>query len=85
MGADLRTERDSLEERVVQRTAELERRAVEMETASQIARDISQINNLDDLLSNAVELIKNEYHLYYSAIFLVDELQRICRPPLRFR
>ncbi len=73
MGAELKKERDSLEERVVKRTTELERRAVEMETASQIAHDISLINNLDDLLANAVELIKNEYHLYYSAIFLVDE------------
>lgn len=73
LAKDLTQERDTLEERVQQRTAESERRAVEIETASQIAKDISVITDLDELLTNAVELIKREYKLYYAAVFLLDE------------
>jgi GAF domain-containing protein len=69
----LTRERDTLEERVQERTVELQHRSLEMETASHIARDISQITNLDELLSRAVELIKSNFNLYYVALFLVDE------------
>jgi GAF domain-containing protein len=72
---ELTQERDSLEERIQQRTQDFEKRASEMETASLIARDISQISDLDELLSKAVELIKEEYHLYYVAVFLLDDLK----------
>lgn len=71
--AELTQERDTLDSRVQQRTLELQRQSIEMETASHIARDISQITNLEELLSNAVELIKNNFNLYYVALFLVDE------------
>jgi GAF domain-containing protein len=70
---DLKKERDFLDERVTQRTAELEKRATDMEMASQIARDIAQISDRDELLSKAVELIKEEYHLYFVGIFLLDD------------
>jgi len=70
---DLTNERDTLENRVQLRTTELERRAVEMETASQIASNIAAITDLDELLMNAVELIKREYQLYYAAVFLLDD------------
>jgi GAF domain-containing protein len=71
--AELTIERDTLENRVQQRTVELQHRSLEMETASRIARDISQITNLDELLPKAVELIKSNFNLYYVALFLVDE------------
>jgi GAF domain-containing protein len=73
LAQDLKIERDSLEARVAQRTGELEKRASAMELASQIARDIAEITDLDELLTHAVEVIKDEFHLYYAAIFLLDD------------
>lgn len=70
---ELTEQKDLLETRVVQRTQEAEKRAVQMEIASSIAHDISQETNFDQLLSNAVELLAQRFNLYYAAVFLVDE------------
>lgn len=75
IGIVLAQERDLLEERVQERTGELEQRALELETASKIARDISQINELDNLLDRAVDLIQGEYHLYHVGIYLTESHQ----------
>ena len=75
IGAALTHERNLLEERVEERTIELEHRALELETASKIARDISQINDLDELLDRAVDLIQGEYHLYHVGIYLTESHQ----------
>ncbi len=72
IGMALAQERNLLEERVSERTVELERRAYELETASKFARDISQINDLDELLERAVDLIQSEYHLYHAGVYLTE-------------
>ena len=79
IGIALAQERNLLEERVQERTGELERRAFELETASKIARDISQINELDNLLDRAVDLIQGEYHLYHVGIYLTEFTSGICK------
>lgn len=70
---EIKSERDSLEERVQQGTTALEKRALELETASHMARDISTISDLDQLLTSAVNLLKDEFGFYYVAVFLTDE------------
>lgn len=70
---ELKEERDLLETRVVLRTQEAEKRAVQMEIASSVAHDISQETNIDHLLFNAVELLVQRFNLYYAAVFLVDD------------
>ncbi len=72
IGTALAQERNLLEERVSERTIELERRAFEIETASKFARDISQINDLDELLERAVDMIQSEYHLYHAGVYLTE-------------
>jgi GAF domain-containing protein len=48
------------------------RRAVQLETAAEIARDISGSLNLDELLIKAVTFIRERFNFYHSAIFLLD-------------
>jgi len=55
----------NLEERVSRRTRELG-------LSVEIGRAISQIHNLGSLLSQAVELIRANFNLYYTQIYLAD-------------
>ncbi|HVN16264.1 MAG TPA: GAF domain-containing protein, partial [Anaerolineales bacterium] len=47
-------------------------RAVQLETAAEIARDISSSLNLDELLAKAVNLIRERFNFYHAAVFLLD-------------
>jgi GAF domain-containing protein/HAMP domain-containing protein len=47
-------------------------RAVQLETAAEIARDISGSLNLDELLLKAVNFIRERFNFYHSAIFLIE-------------
>lgn len=51
---------------------ESHRRALQLETAAEIARDISGSLNLDELLIKAVGLIRERFDFYHAAIFLLD-------------
>ncbi|NJN80517.1 MAG: GAF domain-containing protein [Anaerolineales bacterium] len=51
---------------------ESQRRALQLETAAEIARDISGSLNLDELLVKAVGLIRERFDFYHAAIFLLD-------------
>ncbi len=51
---------------------ESKRRAVQLETAAEIAKDISGSLNLDELLIKAVNLIRERFDFYHSAVFLLD-------------
>ena len=51
---------------------ESRRRTIQLETAAQIARDISGSLNLDELLKKAVNFIRERFDFYHAAIFLVD-------------
>ncbi len=48
-------------------------RAVQMETAAEVARSASALLDLDDLLNSAVALIRDRFESYYVGAFLVDE------------
>jgi GAF domain-containing protein/HAMP domain-containing protein len=47
--------------------------ARQIQTAAEIARDISSSLDLDELLLKAVELIREEFNYYHSAVFIVDQ------------
>jgi GAF domain-containing protein/HAMP domain-containing protein len=51
---------------------ESRRRTVQLETAAQIARDISGSLNLDDLLKKAVGFIRERFDFYHASVFLID-------------
>ena len=69
----LAQERNTLENRIQDRTTELEQRAAQLTAASEVARQMSAETDLDQLLKNAVQLIKDKFGLYYTAVFLSDE------------
>jgi GAF domain-containing protein/HAMP domain-containing protein len=73
MRSQLRETVQKLEERVFERTQDLQRRTEQIQTASEIARDIASSRDLDKLLDNAVQLIRDRFGYYHAGIFLVDE------------
>jgi PAS domain S-box-containing protein len=52
---------------------DLERRALQLQTAAEVSRAASSILNVDELLPQVVELIRARFNLYYAGLFLVDE------------
>ena len=48
------------------------RRALHLQTAAEVARDTSITLNRDELLSNAVKLIRERFNYYHAAVFLLD-------------
>ncbi len=46
--------------------------SVQLQTAAEIARDISRSLNLDELLHTAINLIRDRFGFYHAAVFLVD-------------
>ncbi len=63
-----------LEQRIDERTADLQRSAHELETIVIVTREISIIHDMDTLLRVSVELIRERFNYYHVGIFLVDEL-----------
>ena len=72
--------RQSLEERVNQRTAELDtanqfnlRRARQFEAISQVVKAISSIQDLDTLMPRITQVISEQFNTYHTGIFLLDK------------
>ncbi len=52
---------------------ETRRRADELQTAAEIARDTTSTLSLDTLLNRAAQLIREKFRYYHTTIFLLDE------------
>jgi signal transduction histidine kinase len=79
MTAQLRDLINSLEQRVAERTQDLQnanlalnQRAIQLETSAQLGREITSILDLDVLLNRVVELIQAAFGYYHVQIFLLD-------------
>ncbi len=80
MTAQLQDLINNLEDRVAERTRALrkanetlERRAIQLETSARVSRELTSILNIDDLLTQLVELIRDAFHYYHVHIFLLDQ------------
>ena len=69
-----------LERKVAERTQELERtantlsqQAAYLRTAAEVARSVSAIRDVDQLLQDTVRLISDRFGFYHAGIFLLDE------------
>jgi len=56
--------------------AEVEQRAVQLQTAAEVARATSSILDLQELLERSVELIRDRFDYYYVGVFLADAERR---------
>jgi GAF domain-containing protein/HAMP domain-containing protein len=63
----------SLEQRVEERTADLERRSVQLEAAAQVAGEAASVLDPQQLLSRVVTLVSEQFGFYHAGIFLVDQ------------
>jgi GAF domain-containing protein len=63
----------NLEDRIAARTKELQHRAIQMLTAAEVSQATSSMLDLDALLQQSVNLIRERFGLYYVGLFLVDE------------
>ncbi|MFZ6029312.1 MAG: response regulator [Chloroflexota bacterium] len=61
-----------LAEKVAERTAELEQRALQLQTAAEISQAANSTLDLDTMLQQSVDLIQQRFRLYYVGIFLLD-------------
>ncbi len=62
-----------LEQRVQERTEELDHRYRQLETSIAVGYHITSILDLDQLLNYVVELIKERFGYYFVGVFLLDE------------
>ena len=74
MATQLAASYRDLEQRVEQRTQDVQRRALQVQVAAEVARDAATAQNLDTLLNQGVNLIRDRFELYNVSIFLVDDL-----------
>jgi len=63
----------TLEQRVADRTRALERRAFQLQTASEVGRAAASILELDALARRVVDLVQQRFGLYYVGLFLLDD------------
>ena len=56
----------------VQLLEESRRRTLELESAAEIARDISSSLHLDELLNKAVNMIRDRFNFYHASVFLIE-------------
>lgn len=61
-----------LEQRVRERTAEIQRRSIQMTTAAHVARDAAAMLEPHELLTKVVNLISEQFKFYHAGIFLID-------------
>lgn len=72
MTAQMRELIGTLEERVVERTQELERRSSYLEASAEIGRATSSILDPEELIRATVELVRNRFDLSMVGLFLLD-------------
>ena len=72
MTGQLRDLIGGLEQRVTERTADLERRSTYLQASAEVGRAASSILDTDTLVKQVVELIRERFGLYYVGLFLTD-------------
>jgi GAF domain-containing protein/HAMP domain-containing protein len=72
MASELQSLVKTLEQKVEDRTQDLQKQANYLRLASEVARDSANARNLDELLNQAAQLILDRFGFYHTGIFLLD-------------
>ncbi len=70
---ELEAIRASLEQRVAERTEDLERRSIQLQAVAEIGRTAAAIHDLNKLLAEIPTMIAERLDLYHVGVFLLDE------------
>ncbi len=73
MTAQLRESITNLELRIAEHSRDLEKRALQIQVAAEVAREATAIRNPEELLQRTVSLISQRFNFYHAGIFLVDD------------
>lgn len=70
---ELRSERETLEQRVEERTRSLDKRTSQLQAVADVGKSITSYRDLSELLRQAAQLIHDNFGYYHVGIFLLDE------------
>ncbi len=70
---ELQNVRASLEQRVAERTMDLEHRALQLQAAAEVGQAATTIRNQHELLSQVTHLISERFDFYHAGVFLLDK------------
>jgi GAF domain-containing protein len=73
LSAELNVERGSLQTKIEQRTADIQRRLAQIRTAAEVSRQISILQEPQKLLQLVVNLVRDNFELYYVGVFIIDD------------
>jgi GAF domain-containing protein/HAMP domain-containing protein len=72
MAAQFQDTISGLEQRIAERTHDLEHRAIQLATAADVGRAAASILQMDTLVREVVDLVQDRFDLYYAGLFLLD-------------
>jgi GAF domain-containing protein len=72
----LTTERAQLEDRVRERTDELETRAIQLRSSATISRTIAEIQDIFELMETTTRLTSDQLGCYHVGLYLLDERKK---------
>jgi GAF domain-containing protein/HAMP domain-containing protein len=70
---ELQKTQTTLEQQVQERTASLEKRGKQLQAAAQVAREAASLPDLNQMISQTVNLISEQFGFYHAGIFLLDD------------
>ena len=72
----LTTERAQLEDRVRERTDELETRAIQLRSSATISKTIAEIQDISELMETTTRLTSDQFGCYHVGLYLLDERKK---------
>lgn len=72
----LNVERQNLEDKVQERTSELEIRMAQLRASTSTARAIAESQEISELLKKAADLIAESFEYYHVGVFILDDQRR---------
>lgn len=72
----LTSERTQLEDRVHQRTEELETQTKQLRTSASVARIVAEVQNISELMETVTRLVSEQFGYYHVGLYILDEYKK---------